>query len=126
METFQIRARIERQDGGEELMYPEDDSFAGYSAFFAILQGYRDKGLEIDIELCSEVPDENGVPIYEGDRVSVIYHNELGQEADMTGFVECYDGSFSIFDDEGDFLWWVTSDSVFDGAQLFKITVVEG
>lgn len=117
--SISVRAYLHKS---KEYLYPESNNPADLCIFYGILEGYRLKKKEYDLEFGSGVKDVNEHEIYVGDKLIVKYYDpkllaDGGPDFDE-GIVDFVDGVF-IVTNEFEMFWRL--DSFRDYKMTFEI-----
>lgn len=87
-----MRAYIHKR---KEFYYaPEGEEHESLSEFWAVVRGYREKGLKVTVDRPAEVKDMNDKDLYERDFVQCVYYYQNGTHETRNGIVKFKNGSF--------------------------------
>lgn len=116
-----------------EFFYPEDDSPRSLSEFWGILEGYRIKGVEYELNWGTSMVDRENKEIFSGDRVTIYYTDELASGLSLKdrhaasiieqegGHVDYMDGCFVVVNEQG-LLWDLANSMSANGTLHIDIT----
>lgn len=104
-----VRARLENPD---EFFYPDSNEPKDLATFWTIIEGYRVRKRNYEINWGTGVRDDRGTEIYQSDIVDVFFNSKQGDTLNRVeeGYVDYVDGCFVVLNSAG-LIWDVGASS---------------